>query len=320
MGKNLLKFLPWIFAGTVAWSAGFAYNNFYGGLIGRLRSMYFNKMVLASDLKGQRRLLIVGGSGVHYTLNAKLMEQELGFPVFNLGLDGNLGLNVILPSALEQVRPGDTVLLIPEYLMLLDEDGIGERSVSFGVATGQPVPKGISPKQWAEDFWLSGIPGLRPLVKTSVDLIEKGEIDDYYADPITERGDPTKTWQRKSKWWPMKIERPISQHAVKRISQFRKEVEAKGATLILSLPVFYASTDRKTIASVKETADKLTEIAPLLYNPETLNLKTDSRLFADTHYHLQPEARMVRSQELVHELDPWLAPFQSNHYNRKTDG
>jgi hypothetical protein len=43
---------------------------------------------------------------------------------------------------------------------------------------------------------------------------------------------------------------------------------------------------------------------PLIYNPKTLNLQTDSSLFADTHEHLLPEARIRRSRELVQQLRP----------------
>lgn len=310
MWKPVLKILPWGVAAGVAWTAGCLYNNFSAGLIGRLHTMYSQKIALVSEIKAPKRLILVGGSGVLYSINSEVMQQELGFPVFNLGLDGNLGLNMIFPNVISQIRPGDIVLLIPEYLMLLDETGVGERAVAFGLGAGR-IPENINPKRFAEDLWISGIPSMRSLVKTSMDLIQKGKIDDYYADPVTANGDPTKTFERKSKWWQMPVERPVTEHSIKRITQFRDEVEAKGAKLILSLPVIYGSTDEKTMANVKETAEKLSQIAPLIYDLQSLNIKTDSKMFADTHYHLQPEERVNRSKELVQELKPLLESKQS---------
>lgn len=302
--KNLLKLAPWFIIPAFAWSLGFFYNIYSGGLTGWLRGMYQNKVALAAELQGSKRLIIIGGSGAHYTVNSKLMEEQLGFPVFNFGLDGNLGLNIMFPAILEQIRPGDIVLLIPEYLMLLDEDGLGDRSTSFGVAIGRPGLGGIPTKQFAQEVFVLGVPSLRSLTKSTIDLVQQTEIPAYYSDPITDRGDPTKTWERKSQWWQMKVTNPVTPHSIKRIKQFREELETKGADLIISLPVIYASKDENTVKNVEKTAEELEKIAPLIYDKESLNLKTDSNLFADTHYHLKPEARVIRSKELVKQLKP----------------
>lgn len=303
-----LKLAPWLAALGIAWSAGYAYNIYGGGLISWLRAMYENKRVLAAEIEAPRRLLIAGGSGAHYTANSKLLEEELGIPVMNFALDGNLGLNVICPVVAEQVRPGDIVLLIPEYLMLMDDDGIGDRSVEFGMAIGRPGLGDVPLKEIAQDTWLLGVPSLRNLTKSSVDLATKGQIEEYYSDPITERGDPTRTWQRQSKWFKLKIDKPITQHSIARIAQFRQEVEAQGGILILSMPIIYGDTEHeKTMTNVKKTAEELGKIAPLIYDPQTLNVWTDSSKFADTHYHLQPEARIERSRQLIRELKPILA-------------
>ena len=310
--KNLIKLAPWLIIAGLAWSFGFFYNVYYGGLIGRLRGMYYNKVALAEQIEGSKRLIIVGGSGAHYTVNSKLMEEELGIPVFNFGLDGNLGLNVIFPTILEQVRSGDIVLIIPEYLMLLDEDGFGDRSAYFAVAIGKPRLGEVPPKQFAQDTFALGVPSLRGMTKSAIDIVKQVEVPDYYADPITDNGDPTKTWERKSKWWEMTLKNPVTSHSVARIKQFREELEAKGATLVISLPIIYASKDEKTVKNAEKTAEKLGQIAPLIYD-ENLNLWTDVNLFADTHYHLKPEGRVIRSQELVKQLKPIIEPTLSSN-------
>jgi hypothetical protein len=56
--------------------------------------------------------------------------------------------------------------------------------------------------------------------------------------------------------------------------------------------------------NVKKTAEELAKIAPLIYEKDTLNMKTDSNLFADTHYHLKDNARIISSLELVEQLKP----------------
>ena len=297
-----LKLAPWLIAATASWSLGFIYNVYYGGEISWLSRMYREKIALAAEIRSPHRLLIVGGSGAHNSHDSARIEQGLGIPVMNLGLDGPVGLNVILPSDLVAVRPGDIVLLVPEDLILTDEDGLLERSAPFGIATGRPGLGDVPPKQLTQNFWLLGVPTLKALTKSALDLLEKGRMTGYYSDPITQRGDPTVTKHRKGKWWKWTISRPISPHAIARIQQFRQEVEAKGGKLVMSLPWVYASTEPETIANMKKTAEELAKIAPLVAYDNLYNLKTDSHLFADTHHHLVPEARVLRAKQLVEGL------------------
>ncbi|HBB32490.1 MAG TPA: hypothetical protein DDZ80_08605 [Cyanobacteria bacterium UBA8803] len=303
-----LNFGSWIAVAALAWGIGYVYNARYGGELSWLRMMYERKMALAEQVQAPRRLLITGGSGAHYTINSALIEQELGIPVLNLGLDGPVGLDVILPSILGQVRQGDIVLLVPEYLILWSENGLGDRSSQFGVAIGRPGLGGVPPKQLAQDMLMLGTPTLRAATKSTLDVIQKGQLTGYYSEPVNERGDPTVTKTRTGKWWELPINQPASSHAIKRIAKFHQEVQAKGATLILSLPWVYARTDEKSVSNVKKTAAELAKIAPTIYDKQSLNMQTDSSLFADTHYHLQPEARIKRSHQIVQELQEILEP------------
>jgi hypothetical protein len=315
------KLAPWLIAAGITWSLGFVYNVFYGGELSWLRAMYLQKLEIAEKTQGERRLLITGGSGAHYTVNSQVIEEGLGIPVVNLGLDGPVGLDVILPSMLEQVRPGDIVLLIPEYLLLLDEDGFGDRSAQFGIAIGKPGLGGVPTKQMAQDLIMLGVPSLRGVVKSGIELFTLGKMTGYYSDPISDRGDPTVVKQREKDWWQLPIKQPISRHAAKRIWQFRQEVEARGGTLILSLPWIYGSTDRKTVNNVRKTAEILAQIAPVIYEPDSLNIKTNDSLFADTHYHLLPKGREVRAEEIVQQLKPIFeatANKSPTHNNQST--
>ncbi len=299
-----LRLTPWLAAAGLAWSIGFVYNVFYGGELSWLRAMYWQKKAIAQETTGKPRLLITGGSGAHYTLDSELIETGLGIPVINLGLDGPIGLDVILPSIINEVRPGDIVLLIPEYLLLLDDDGLGDRSTGFGVAIGKLGLGGIPPKQLLQDVIALGIPSLRSITKSGVDVATKGKMTGYYSDPVNEWGDPTVFKIREQDWWQLPIDQPISTHAVQRIKEFRQEVETRGGALILSLPWIYGSTSEATIKNITITAKELNKIAPLIYDQNSLNIQTNTHLFADTHYHLKPEGSKVRGEELVEQLQP----------------
>jgi hypothetical protein len=310
------KLLPWVLSAGVAWSLGFLYNVRYGGELSWLRRVYEEKVTLLNQIDAPGRIIFAGGSGVQYSINSEYVEKHLGMPVFNFGLQGDIGLNVTSAMILEKVKPNDIVVLIPEYLMLTDEDGFGQGETLFGSGTfawaiGKPWLGGLGVKKLVEDAWLLGVPGLKILTRSAVQLAEQGKVTGYFSDPITGQGDPTFVKPRVGKWWKMTVREPVSRHSLQRIEQFQQELAAKGAHLVVSLAWLYADTeDPETRENVRLSAEKLEKIVPTVYNKENLNLKGDASIFADTHYHLLPPARLVRSQELVEQLKPVLKEFK----------
>jgi hypothetical protein len=308
----VLKVLPWLATIGIAWSLGCFYNVFYGGELSWLRKVYFEKIGFLDNIKAPQRIIFIGGSGVQYSIEAEKVERELGIQAFNFGLQGDLGLNVIFETILPKIRPNDIVVIVPEYLMLLDEDGFGKGNTlfgsgTFGLAIGKPGLGGVSLPTLVEDTWSLGVPGLPVLAKSAIDLVEKGRLTGYFSDPFTEKGDYTIVKTRVRRWDQMTIDNTISDHSYQRLQQFRQELEAKGAHLIIALSWVYVDTkDPATVKNVTTAAKRLAEIAPTLYNPETLNIKNDSSLFADTHYHLLPHARTLRTEELIKQLRPLI--------------
>jgi hypothetical protein len=299
----------WALVAAGFWTAGFIYNVYIGGYPSWLRTMYNRKAALAQEIE-EPKVIIAGGSGAHYTINSDVMVAELGMPVMNLGSNGGVGLNVLLPSVIEDVKPGDIMLLIPEYPLLVDDDGVDDLSATFSFMIGQPGVGNIPVKDLVQNAMNLGIPSLNALVKTGKDIVQEGRFD-YYGDPLTQRGDATIEIPRQSEWWPMTIGKPISDYSLQRLEQFKAEVEARGGTLVLSLPWIYAKTEGKTVENIEATAEALADIAPTLYDPETLNIQGSPDLFADTHYHLKIPARVVRSQQLADELKATLPRFSA---------
>jgi hypothetical protein len=72
------------------------------------------KVALAAATPGPR-LLLIGGSGTTFGLKAGLIEKETGVHTLNMGTHAGLGLDLIIHWAETEARPGDTVLIVPEY-------------------------------------------------------------------------------------------------------------------------------------------------------------------------------------------------------------
>lgn len=98
------------------------YNN-----LGNLNADWVHHLFLRKEaallLAGEApRTLLAGGSGCLFSVDAEAMERELGQPVINLCSHAGVGLEYMLARARRHARPGDTVVLAPEYRVLINPD------------------------------------------------------------------------------------------------------------------------------------------------------------------------------------------------------
>lgn len=61
------------------------------------------------------RLVFVGGSNLAFGIDSKRIEDSLKITVVNMGLHAGLGLGYMLKETQDNLKPGDIVVLSPEY-------------------------------------------------------------------------------------------------------------------------------------------------------------------------------------------------------------
>jgi hypothetical protein len=79
-----------------------------------IAGLYATKHRLA-DAMTQPKMLVVGGSSTLFGISAANIQQATAMPTINLGTHAGLGLDYLLHRAREFAKPGDTILLAPEY-------------------------------------------------------------------------------------------------------------------------------------------------------------------------------------------------------------
>lgn len=307
------KLTRWIIIASLTWIAGYSLNRYHDPEVRWIKSIYEEKVKLAGSVKAPRRLLIVGGSGTHFGVNALQIEEKLGIPVFNIGLHAGLGLNALLAIVSDKIRSGDIVLLIPEY-GILTADGTGNYSSSFGAAMNRPGIGGFGPQQVARETMLMGVPGSDRIVQLIKRLQKSMPATDavnastdairgnsYSGDNLDERGSPVILPKGNPEPANMK-DISVSDYSLLRLKVFLNQVEGQEATLVLGLPWVLVKNNEETLQTVQAIANTLAEIAPVVHD-EGLNLKTSSTLFGDTIYHLSPEGRKFRSLALAQQLE-----------------
>jgi len=61
------------------------------------------------------KLILGGGSGVHFSLNAQQLEVHFGIPVVNLGMHAGMGAKYLFHRLKKNANEGDTLLIALEY-------------------------------------------------------------------------------------------------------------------------------------------------------------------------------------------------------------
>lgn len=294
-----MKIIKWVIVATIALIIGYFFN--YLALDSDLNwtcSIYEKKLSILRQFKGQKRIIIIGGSGTHYGIDALQIEHELHMPVINMGLHGGLGLNAILGSIRNEISKGDIVVLIPEYGILSD-NGTGWLSASFGVAIGHPGFGGVGIEQTVEEIFKGCVLNLTSFGKSMMKIIFNAKGRAF--DTVDARGNATIFLAGKAS--PFKVDYFISDNAKLRLRTFDKEVKNVGGVFLLGLPwVLISENDDEAYNVVLKIIMELRNIAPVLYDNDTLNLKKDPSLFSDTGLHNNEESRSVRSFELAAQL------------------
>src|SRR5687767_287322 len=81
-----------------------------------------NSYIAATIDKHQRlrdtpspRIILVGGSNLAFGIKSKLLEEQTGRPIVNMGLHWGLGINFMLLEVEKEIRSGDIIVLSFEH-------------------------------------------------------------------------------------------------------------------------------------------------------------------------------------------------------------
>ncbi len=291
-----------------AWLMGAWFNLYWFQDPSWIRAIYTQKAKIADHVKSPHRILMVGGSATHFGVEAKQIEQSLGIPVINFGLHAGLGLDTILSLAQKQIQRGDIVVVSPEPEILEPKNADNTRFLSalFELKSGYLGTVESDPQNLINRLIVVGSPGFTPIaqaVQSQIFQSKEGKLQAYNFQ-TTLHGDAIELPRGKPR--PSAMHSIASSPALHRLAAFRRVTQEKQATLLLTLPWRLSDLDAKSVESAQTIIYRLSEIAPVLYEPKSLNLKTDPTLFGDSIYHLSPQGRRLRSQELIDQLRPMI--------------
>jgi hypothetical protein len=256
------------------------------------------------------RIIIVGGSGALFGIDAELIEKKLHIPTVNFATHAGLGLHYLLDRARRELRPGDIVLLSAEYETWSDTyrdapgpafDYIWTYDKSY-LAKLNPLEstKMIAAVPWSQ--WPRSVRGW--LERIHGDYFHFDKLAFYSVATLDPNGDinvanPCANTPVQSFPFPTDIALP----AMQSLRDFGSYAKSHGIELLwtwpnIARPAKFAEAPGFLTHLLRDSGFKI------LDQPSDTTFPSD--WFMDTPYHPNPACRRIRTEELIRRMRPAL--------------
>jgi hypothetical protein len=272
------------------WSAGETFRNIS------------KKHTLIGKITG-KKIILVGGSGVANGLSAGIIEQHVaGYHAVNMGVNGGLGMQFNINEILEYLKPGDVVILSPEY----DNFEGGYRggvqilkAINIAPFTSRYVTRERYCELLKEDFlvflqlkaqsYFDGIATI--LTNTSMQIDDRGDRVSKSASRDVSKMD-----------FSFKPDARSYGACVKLLNDFDKYCNEHGATAILSFPALPSVQYKAAKLDVDAIYYRLIKDITMLVLHPPAETVYDPAYFEDSVYHLGKRGREMRSLDIARLL------------------
>jgi hypothetical protein len=291
-------------------------------------SAIHNKLNMLKAEK-RNRIIFVGGSGLYDGLDSEKIQQTLGRPVINLGLYAGFGVTALLREVRPFLRPGDTVVVVPEYSVVFDFHDDQARKWLFAYA---PVKNLLLLYRDVPNRALTLLVDCTGLMRSKLQALPRALQEAvrsrscraffragyvYYGKYFNESGDSLRTMRTPES--PEMIEqRGVDLFAEARyrdqsldaINDFCRESRSRGSETYFIYPAYPAAEYRRQADGMRRYQQRLRkELAcPILGNAEQFLYPYS--YFTNTVNHINNEARRIRTDQVIALLKTIPTPSQ----------
>lgn len=287
-----------------------------------IASWYRVKSAIIDRIDGPKRIVLVGGSNVIYGISARQIEAEAGIPTVNFGTHAALSLDYLLGKIIRKVRTGDIVVLSLEWNHFnRSPTELNEVSGPYLLAADEDYLRRLPPADLARLVMTSGWDRIFLPLKISWRENERiqGLVNESAANRIlNQRGDiihnsPAEKGPAQQRDLDRVVILPEAvlnarvdpdDPVWKRIENFVKSCRRKKAAVFVTFPSMMDDPGYRTPGAAKVYrrfeenfrsmgAKVLTRQEDTLYPRE---------YFFDTFYHLQSDARKLRTDLILDAL------------------
>ena len=261
------------------------------------------------------RLIFAGGSSAAFGVDSERVQAALGekYNVVNTGLHGGLGLHMILALVKPYVRPGDVVVVTPEYSLLY---GIHHDFTPLNEMLGE-YPRAWRYVSVKDDVLEPGVLMLsvQKRVQRLIGVLPQVENPVFTRQGFDAHGDlnsfenlPNRRIDRV----PMPSYRPPAERSLRLLNEFYDYCRARNVTVLLSFAPYPKELAHSGMTGAEWTA-KLQRLTPIriVSNPDDYLFPFDA--FFDTVYHLNARGRELRTGRLIADLTSAMTPVVASN-------
>lgn len=261
-----------------------------------------NKDLLLQNVESPR-IIFIGGSGLCFGMNSKMIKDSLGLNPINTAVTAGTGLVYMMDNTEPYVKSGDIVVIVPEYAHFYGSFAYGNQGL---LRTVMDVSRfdlgGLEKKQWVNIIPHLPRYSFSKLKPTEYFLVKEGD-DIYGVNSFNEYGDATYHWNLpKQKFAPFgPMVKPFNHSVVDELKNFEKKLIEKGAVLFISFPGFQEisfENSRKQIMKIEEELEK--EGFLLLGTPD--RYKMPNSFMFNTPYHLTKQGTDYKTKLFIEDL------------------
>jgi hypothetical protein len=252
------------------------------------------------------RLILVSGSNLTFGINSNILKDSLHVNPINAAMLAGIGLKFMLDNTSQFIKKGDVILVVPEYDQYYGNLLYGSADLVttvFGVSKSNA--KLLSLKQWVLAF-----PDIikYACIKYNIKSYFSSIKSVYVTSSINAFGDVVAHWKlKKQPFGPAIITSNVFQNdAINELIKFRDNAQRKGATVLISYPVYQDKSFDKNIKQITKVENALIKNNFKIIGTPARYRFADS-LFYDSYYHLNGHGVEVRTKLLAADLKAYLA-------------
>jgi hypothetical protein len=260
----------------------------------------------------QPKIILVGGSNLTFGIDSPTIERVFGRPVVNMSLNAGLGIQFMLNEAKSGLRPGDVVVLCPEYYLRE-----GSEYTQHYVADLYPPARSYiryhSTQDSLEKNWSALIQKIRNGLFLAPNTEVFGHIEDqtsiYFRRGFNAQGDLVSHLDNPAPLhYGASVRYEVLDYSwpIVEMNKFVAYAQQQGAQVYFSYPCLARTEFEHNRAAIRAYEEQLAQrlVVKPIDHPEDYAY-ADS-CFYDTAHHLRGQARMQRTRTLIEHLSPYL--------------
>ena len=263
------------------------------------------------------RMIFIGGSSMALGLDSARVARPLGFQPINMGLNMGIGLEFMLDEVVSSLRPGDVVIVGPEY-HTFQKSYRAEPEYVARLIECQPSFLLKLPFRTVRELLDRGYQQhLGRVLRTLLHVGDTGGMWDNLLNPYNHRGAFNENGDvvahhgaRLARGTPLRfvIDSPeLADTAIDHLNRFHAECAHRGVRVYYSHPPYeqkYFDSYRTAIEMLEaRLRSRLT--MPMLDTPEQMTFSS-AEIF-DVEYHLNLAGKLQRSDRVARSLAKVLA-------------